>query len=171
MTFSHLPALLSAWLNQIVAALDRRSAPRLLRLFLGALFARGRRTVTSWFRAAGITDDFRRGYCALWASGRHAYALAYRLLGIALKALMSSVPDNHLLFAIDDTPTARYGPHVQAAGIHHHPRPGPAGEQFVYGHLWVTLSWLVRHRLWDTLSLPLRAHLSLQARYRARRVA
>jgi hypothetical protein len=37
MTFSHLPALLSAWLNQIVAALDRRSAPRLLRLFLGAL--------------------------------------------------------------------------------------------------------------------------------------
>ena len=163
MTFSHLPALLSAWLNQIVAALDRRSAPRLLRLFLGALFARGRRTVTSWFRAAGITDDFRRGYCALWASGRHAYALAYRLLGIAVKPLMSSVPDNHLLFAIDDTPTARYGPHVQAAGIHHNPSPGPAGEKFVYGHLWVTLSWLVRHRLWDTLSLPLRALLYVRA--------
>jgi hypothetical protein len=27
MTFSHLPALLSAWFSQIVAALDRRSAP------------------------------------------------------------------------------------------------------------------------------------------------
>ena len=55
MPFSHLPALVSAWLSQIVGVLDRRSAPRLLLLLLGALFARGRRTVTSWFRAAGIT--------------------------------------------------------------------------------------------------------------------
>ena len=53
MPFSQLPALLSAWLSQIAAALDRRSAPRLFLLLCGALFARGRRTVTSWFRAAG----------------------------------------------------------------------------------------------------------------------
>jgi hypothetical protein len=72
MPFSHLPALLSAWLSQIAAALDRRSAPRLLALFCGALFARGRRTVTSWFRAAGITDEYRRAYGALWAAGRQA---------------------------------------------------------------------------------------------------
>jgi hypothetical protein len=38
------------------AAFDRRSAPRLLALLGGALFARGRRTVTAWFCAAGITD-------------------------------------------------------------------------------------------------------------------
>ena len=147
MPFSHLPALLSSWLSQIVAALDRRSAPRLLRLLLGALFARGRRTVTSWFRAAGITDDFRHAYSALWAAGRQAQALAYRLLGVPLKPLLHLLPGNHLLFAIDDTPTARYGPHVQGAGVHHNPSPGPAGERFVYGHIWVTLSWLVRHRL------------------------
>ena len=54
-------------ITDITAALDRRSAPRLLLLFLGALFARGRRTVTSWFRPAGIRTDFRRGYAALWA--------------------------------------------------------------------------------------------------------
>jgi hypothetical protein len=164
MPFSHLPAALSAWFSQLVAALHRRSAPRLLLLLLGALFARGRRTVTSWFRAVGITDDFRRAYSALWAAGRHAHALAYRLLGIALKPLMCLLPGNHLLFAIDDTPTARYGPHVQGAGIHHNPSPGPAGEKFVYGHVWVTMSWLVRHSFWDTLSLPLRALLYVRAK-------
>ena len=30
------------------------------------------------------------------------------------------------LFALDDTPTKRYGPYVQGAGVHHNPTPGPA---------------------------------------------
>jgi hypothetical protein len=164
MPFSHLPAALSAWLCQIVGALDRRSAPRLLSLLLGALFARGRRTVTSWFRAAGVAADFRRAYNALWAAGRRAEALAHRLLCVALLPLMRLAPGGHLLFAIDDTPTPRYGPRVQGAGVHHNPSPGPAGEKFVYGHLWVALAWLVRHPWWDTLSLPLRALLYVRAK-------
>src|SRR5262249_43946687 len=98
-------------------------------------------------------------YNALCAAGRRAEALAYRLLRGALKPLMRRAPGEHLLFALDDTPTARYGPHVQGAGVHHNPSPGPAGEQFVYGHVWVTLAWLAWHPLWDTLSLPLRALL------------
>jgi hypothetical protein len=159
MPFSHLPAFLSACFADLSAALDRRSAPRLLLLFTGALFARGRRTVTSWFRAAGITNDFRPAYNALWAAGRHAEALAYRLLCLALKPLMQRVVGDHLLFALDDTPTARYGPKVQGASVHHNPTPGPAGEKFVYGHIWVTLAWLARHPAWDTLALPLRALL------------
>ncbi len=159
MLFSQLPSLLSDWLLDIAAALDRRSAPRLLALFCGALFARGRRTVTSWFRAAGITAEFRRAYSALWAAGRHAEELAYRLFCCAVAPLLHLAPGQHLLFAIDDTPTARYGPCVQGAGIHHNPSPGPAGEKFLYGHVWVTLAWVVRHSLWDTLSLPLRALL------------
>lgn len=73
----------------------------------GALFARGRRTVTAWFRAAGITGDFRRAYNALWAAGRQAHALAYRLLGCALLPLMRQAAGDHLLFALDDTPTSR----------------------------------------------------------------
>ena len=133
-------------------------------LLCGALFARGRRTVTSWFRAAGITADFRPAYNALWAAGRRAEALAYRLLRCALRPLLRLAPGDHLLFAIDDTPTARYGPCVQGAGIHHNPSPGPAGEKFVYGHVWVTLAWLARHPLWDTLSLPLRALLYVRAK-------
>jgi len=164
MPLSQLPPFLSACFNDLSAALDRRSAPRLLLLLIGALFAKGRRTVTSWFRAAGITTDFRHAYNALGAAGRHAEALAYRLLGIALKPLMRQAKGDHLLFALDDTPTARYGPKVQGAGVHHNPSPGPAGEKFVYGHIWVTLAWLAHHPAWDTLALPLRALLYVRVK-------
>jgi hypothetical protein len=40
---SQLPDLLSVWLSDIAAAVDRRSALRLLLLLIGALFAKGRR--------------------------------------------------------------------------------------------------------------------------------
>jgi hypothetical protein len=133
-------------------------------LLCGALFARGRRTVTSWFRPAGITTDFRCAYKALGAAGRQAQALAYRLLGCALLPLIRQAPGDHLLFGLDDTPTGRYGPCVPGAGVHHNPSPGPAGEKFLYGHIWVTLAWLVRHPVWDTLSLPLRALLYVRAK-------
>src|SRR5579884_919198 len=159
MPLSQLPGLLSAWLIDITAVLDRRSAPRLLLLLVGALFAKGRRTVTSWFRAAGITSEFRPAYNALWAAGRNADALAYRLLCLALKPLMRQLAGDHVLFAIDDTPTARYGPKVEGAGIHHNPTPGPADQKFLYGHVWVTLAWLVQHPRWGALGLPLRACL------------
>ena len=84
MSLSQLPAVLSACFHDLCAALDRRSAPRWFLLLCGALFARGRRTVTSWFRAAGITTDFRPAYNALWAAGRHAEALAHRMLCLVL---------------------------------------------------------------------------------------
>jgi hypothetical protein len=159
MSLLQLPAFLSACFADLSAALDRRSAPRLIQLLVGALFAKGRRTVTSWLRAAGVTSDFRHAYNALWAAGRQAQSLAIHLLLSVLKPLMRQAPGDHLLFAIDDTPTARYGPKVQGAGVHHNPSPGPAGEKFVYGHIWVTLAWLARHPAWNTLALPLRALL------------
>jgi len=164
MPFSHLPALLSSWFALLVTALDRRSAPRLFLLLCGALFARGRRTVTAWFRAAGVTDAFRPAYHALFAAGRRGRDLGFRLLRGVLRPLLERQPGDRLLFALDDTPTARYGPCVQGAGIHHNPSPGPAGEKYVYGHVWVTLAWLARHPLWHTLALPLSALLYVRAR-------
>jgi hypothetical protein len=163
MPLSYLPARLSCWFATLVGAFDQRTAPRLFLLLGGALFARGRRTVTSWFRAAGITDDFRRAYYALGTAGRRAQSLAYRLLSCALLPLMRQTAGDHLLFALDDTPTPRYGPAVQGAGIHHNPTPGPAGERYVYGHIWVTLAWVARHPRWYTLALPLRALLYVRA--------
>jgi hypothetical protein len=117
MPFSQLPALRSAWLSDIAAALDRRSAPRLLALFCGAIFARRRRTVTSWFRPAGITANFRRAYSALWAAGRRAEVLAHRLFRCAVAPLLELSPGRSLRFAIDDTPTARYGPCVECCKL------------------------------------------------------
>src|SRR5438067_10803383 len=164
MPFAQLPAFLSACFADLAAALDRRSAPRLLLLLVGALFAKGRRTVTSWFRAAGITTDFRRAYSALGAAGRRAQSLARRLLWAALMPLLRRAAGRRLLFALDDTPTARYGPCVEGAGVHHNPSPGPAGEKFVYGHVWVTLAWLARHPTWGVVALPLRALLYVRAK-------
>ena len=64
-----------------------------------------------------------------------------------------------LTLALDDTPTKRYGPQVQGAGIHHNPTPGPAGSAYVYGHVFVVLGLLVGHKAWGTVALPLLARL------------
>jgi hypothetical protein len=151
------PASLSRWIRCLVGQLDCRTAPRLAALFFGLLLAGGRRTVTSWFRPAGITDDFRPAYHAVSACGRRTDACALVLLYDVLRPLWQDLP--RLVFALDDTPTARYGPCVEGAGLHHNPTPGPSNAPHVYGHLWVTLAWLTQHPVWGTLALPLLARL------------
>jgi hypothetical protein len=66
-------------------------------------------------------------------------------------------------FALDDTPTPRYGPHVQGAGVHHNPAPGPAGRPFVYGHVRVVLGLLASHPAWGVIALPLSARPYVRA--------
>ena len=51
MTSSHPLPVPCQWFSQLAAALDRRSAPRLARLFLGAVLARGRRAIRTTARA------------------------------------------------------------------------------------------------------------------------
>jgi hypothetical protein len=158
MPLSRLPTLLSHCFAQLASCLQRRSAARLLLLLSGILFACRRRTVTAWFRAAGITDDFRRGYATVWAVGQRAALLATQ----TFQAVQTLLPPGRLVVALDDTPTPRYGPCVQGAGIHHNPTPGPAGEKFVYGHVWVTLAALAKHAAWGTIALPLQASLYIR---------
>ena len=50
------------WFSRLASALDPRSAPRLAWLLVGAVLARGRRTVTSWIRAAGLSGEYRPCY-------------------------------------------------------------------------------------------------------------
>jgi len=69
-----------------------------------------------------------------------------------------------MMLALDDTPTKRYGPHVQGAAVHHNPAPGPAGSSFVYGHVWVVLAALADHPDWGVAALPLLARLYVRAK-------
>jgi hypothetical protein len=151
-----LPAELVFWIAHLSQPLHGRLAGRLLPLLRGLLFARGRRTVASWLRAAGLGADFRQYYYFLRSLGRKVEFVASLLLRLAVRVIG---PGDRLLFALDDTPTKRYGPKVEGAGIHHNPSPGPADQAFLYGHVWVTLAWVVRHPLWGALGLPLRALL------------
>jgi hypothetical protein len=151
-----LPPLWQGCTARLAAVLHGRHAWRLQVLLRGALFAKGRRTVTSWLRAAGIGLGFAAFYYFLAALGRHAGLLAGLLFGHALRHLAPAGP---VLFALDDTPTKRYGPEVQGAGHHHNPTPGPTDQRFLYGHVWVTLAWVVTHPLWGVIGLPLRALL------------
>lgn len=161
MTSWPLPQELSTWFHLLAAALDARQQQRLLALLAGVLFARGRRTVTSWLRAAGITEEFRPCYYLLSGLARRTDELARLvLLRVALPAVAGR--SGRLLFGLDDTPTKRYGPRVEGAGLHHNPAPGPAGARFVYGHVWVTLALLSSHRLWGTIALPLLARLYIR---------
>jgi hypothetical protein len=120
--------------------------------------ARGRRTVTAWFRAAGIGEDFRPAYRTVCAVGRHTTQMAVSTLEVVEPLLGGP----RLCVASDDTPTARYGPQVEGCGSHHNPTPGPAGEKHVYGHVWVTLAAVAKHPDWGTLALPLQGQLYLR---------
>ena len=66
--------------------------------------------------------------------------------------------------ALDDTPTQRYGPFVQGAGIHHNPTPGPANSPHVYGHIWVVLGLLAVHPAWGVIALSLLARMYVRAK-------
>jgi hypothetical protein len=41
--------------------------------------------------------------------------------------------------------------------MHHNPTPGPSGSEFLYGHVLVTISWLVKHPQWGCIGMPLLA--------------
>jgi hypothetical protein len=164
MTPSHPVTTPCPWFSRLAGVLDRRSAPRLVLLFLGAVLARGRRTVTSWIRAAGLSRDFRPCYTTVAAAGKQADHAAARLAFEAVKPMVAESP--RLTLAIDDTPTPRYGPHVEGAGIHHNPTPGPAGSPHVYGHVFVVLGLLATHKAWGTIALPLLARLYVRKKDR-----
>jgi hypothetical protein len=151
-----LPPELSAWITSLSQPLHRRHARLLLPLLVGLLFAQGRRTITSWLRAVAIGKGFQRCYYFLGSLGRKTEFVA----SLLLRRLAAVLPvGEHILLGLDDTPTERYGPLVEGAGLHHNPTPGPAEQKFVYGHVWVTLAWLLRHPRWGALGLPLRALL------------
>jgi hypothetical protein len=113
--------------------------------------------VTTWIRAVGLGDQFPSCYTAAAAAGRRADAVSARLAVAVIRPLVAG--SQRLTPALDDAPTRRYGPHVQGAGLHRDPAPGPAGSPYVYGHIFVALGLLAAHPSWGTIAPPLLARL------------
>ncbi len=90
-------------------------------------------------------------------------ALGLKVQAVGLSLLELSVPrvpiGERLTLALDDTPTKRHGPKIEAAGRHHNPTPGPSGSKTLYGHNWVVLARLVKHARSHIIGLPLWATL------------
>lgn len=152
------------WSEWLAAGLHARNRWRLPVLLLGILFANGRRTVTSWLRAAGVSDDFDDWFYFLTPIGHKTGLIATQLVELILRTLPLPA---RLLLVIDDSPTKRYGPKVEGADIHHNPTPGPADQLYLYGHVWVTISLALRHPQWGAMALPLRAMLYVRKQTRA----
>lgn len=138
--------------------LHARIAFRLPIILAGMLLAKGRRTASAWFRAAGVQDDWDRFYDALVSIGKDISSLKLSLL-MAIVARFDPGPDGYWTMAVDDSPTKRYGRKVEGANIHHNPTPGPADGEWLYGHNWVCLAMLMTHPLWGVIALPLLSKL------------
>jgi hypothetical protein len=102
-----LPPETVLWVAQLATPLHARHAWRLLPLLRGLLFAKGRRTVAAWLRAAGLGPDYKRYYYFLGVLG-HKTRFTTSLL---LRRVADVVaPGERILLGLDDTPTKRYGP-------------------------------------------------------------
>ena len=146
----------------LAKALDRRMAFRLAIIVAGMMLADDRRTASAWFAAAGVLDDWDCFYDALISLGRRSRNVATEVLRQVV-AKLDPGPGGRIELALDDSPTPRYGRHVEGAGGHHDPTPGPASGEWLYGHNWVTLAWLAKHPRWGVIALPLRSLLYVRA--------
>lgn len=154
-----IPAALSTSIDGLDNHVDRRLRAVFALVFCGLLFTRERRrTCTSWFRAGGIDREFRRGYRAVCLTGRNTKAMGLSIL-YDIADSPAAACSERIKLTLDDTPSQRYGPKVEGAGLHHNPTPGPSNQPFLYGHVFVTLAWAVDHPDWGTISLPVRSEL------------
>jgi hypothetical protein len=140
------------------AAMDCRIAFRLAIIVAGMFLADDRRTASAWFVAAGVQDDWDRFYDCLIRVGQTSGKMATAVLGLVVQKFAPGLGDR-ILLGMDDSPTSRYGKHVEGAGVHHNPTPGPADGEWLYGHNWVALAWLANHSAWGVIALPLRSML------------
>jgi len=153
------------WQIMVIAlssVLHQRSAWRLAKIFTAMLLAKGRKTITSWFRAAGINQCYKAYYYFIGSLAKKTEDIATELFEIMIRRIYKDT--NIVLTAIDDSPTPRYGSKVVGAGIHRNPTPTPDGKKFIYGHVWVTLSAIARHKNFGTIGLPLLAKMYIKAR-------
>jgi len=156
------PNYLQVMVIALSSVVHQRSAWRLAVIFAAMLFAKGRKTITSWLRAAGINRCYKAYYYFVGSMAKKTENIATELFEIMISRIYKNT--NTVLAAIDDSPTPRYGPMVAGAGIHRNPTPAPDGRKFIYGHVRVTLSAIARHKNFGTIGLPLLARIYIKAK-------
>jgi hypothetical protein len=149
------------WKNRIEEISEKihgRSKWRLGIILCGILFAQGKKTVTSWFKAAGIKEGFQEYYYFLCALGRnYTEEIADKLFEIILR--ITAWNRKEITAVVDDSPTRRFGSHVEGAGKHHDPTSKPTDQKFLFGHIWVTMSIVINHFRFGLTGLPLLSRL------------
>lgn len=153
-----LTGKIAARVVAISRMMDSRIAFRLMIIVSGMFLADDRRVAAAWFVAGGVRDDWDRFYECLVSVGRNSRSMALPVLTAVLEKFAVD-PLSPLRVAVDDSPTPRYGKHVEGAGVHHNPTPGPADGEWLYGHNWVSMCFLATHPLWGVIALPLRSLL------------
>ncbi len=148
----------AAQVAAMAGMMDSRIAFRLVIIVAGMFLADDRRVAAAWFAAGGVQDDWDRFYECLMSVGKSSRSMALPLLIAVLKKFAID-PLSPLRLVVDDSPTPRYGKHVEGAGVHHNPTPGPADGEWLYGHNWVSMCFLATHPLWGVIALPLRSLL------------
>src|SRR5262249_61253313 len=123
-----LPPDLGLWLVQMAYALHGRLAFRLAILMTGLLFGRGRRTVASWLRAAGIGKGFKNYYYFLGSLGRNIKFVGGILLG---KLRRAPILGGRVLLARGESPKKRFCKWGGGGGVAHNTNPRPAHNKFL----------------------------------------
>src|ERR1700674_3416056 len=108
--FRRTPEDWSEWVEWLQAGLHSETRWRFPLVLVGMLLGRGRRTVTSWLRAAGLQADYSDYYYFIYTVGCKSGKLATLLLQLLIRQLPLG---ERVILAIDDTPTRRYGPQVE----------------------------------------------------------
>ena len=114
MAIQRYPQEWSEWGEWLSRGLHGRCRHRLAILLAGVLFAQGRRTVASWLRRPASPTSSRHTIISSPAWD----AIPDGLPGDCFASFSRRVPIGpRVVFALDDTPTKRYGPQVEGAGI------------------------------------------------------
>jgi hypothetical protein len=156
--------LFQTFTQQLAEKVRTKTQAFFLPLLYGALLAIARRrTVTTWLRAAQISDDYRSVFYHLTNIGCKSQDLFDAMTGIISEQLRSVLETaTYIRVVLDDSPTKRYGKHIEGANYHHNPTPGKTDATFCYGHSWVVAVLVVAHPMFGEISFPIAAELYLR---------
>ena len=138
----------SEWSEWLAAGLHARNRWRLPVLLTGILFARGRRTVTTWLRAVGIRDDYTDYFYFLASLGRKTESVAAQLFLLLLQTL----PLPGRLLAVIDVGVAARASTGRARSVWPNERDKNRAGKRPYA--WCTANWSRRpsKRFWRPIA-------------------